>query len=258
MRAIGGDRRQRVPRVGPRQGALQPRAVRDPADRRVVSASASSRPGRTSRSSRISAWRRPRSSACSSPSSSASAWSRRKSSAAASTACCAKPIHRYQLVLGKYAGLVADARRQRRDHGGSRSTPCSRYMAWGVRSDGAARLGRAGARSGAAQSDRPHPSSSCSLVTAIALFFSTFSTPMLSAAFTFGLFVVGHFSADLQNFDQVVDSPAAARLARGLYWVLPNLAPFDVRAQVVHGAAGPGRLRGADAPATRRSTSPCC
>ena len=49
------------------------------------------------------------------------------------------------------------------------------------------------------------------LVTAIALFFSTFSTPMLSAAFTFGLFVVGHFSADLRNFEQVVDSPAAAR-----------------------------------------------
>jgi hypothetical protein len=24
-------------------------------------------------------------------------------------------------------------------------------------------------------------------------------------------------------------------LARGLYWILPNLAPFDVRAQVVHG-----------------------
>ena len=90
------------------------------------------------------------------------------------------------------------------------------------------------------------------IVTAIALFFSTFSTPMLSAAFTFGLFVVGHFSADLRNFEQVVDSPAAATLARGLYWVLPNLAQFDVKAQVVHAQPVPlgymaltGRLRGA-------------
>ena len=33
------------------------------------------------------------------------------------------------------------------------------------------------------------------LVTAIALFFSTFSTPILSAALTFGLYIVGHFSA---------------------------------------------------------------
>ena len=77
------------------------------------------------------------------------------------------------------------------------------------------------------------------LVTAIGLFFSTFSTPILSAALTFGLFVVGHFSADLRNFQDVVDSPAAARLARGLYWVLPNLAQFDIKADVVHGRPVP-------------------
>ena len=77
------------------------------------------------------------------------------------------------------------------------------------------------------------------LVVAIAIFFSTFSTPILSAALTFGLFIVGHFSTDLRNFDQVVDSPAAARLARGLYWVLPNLAQFDVKSQVVHGQPVP-------------------
>jgi hypothetical protein len=73
------------------------------------------------------------------------------------------------------------------------------------------------------------------IVTAIALFFSTFSTPLLSAALTFGFFVAGRFSADLRNFDQAVDSRAAAAMARALYWVLPNLSSFDVRAQVVHG-----------------------
>jgi ABC-type transport system involved in multi-copper enzyme maturation permease subunit len=78
-----------------------------------------------------------------------------------------------------------------------------------------------------------------SLVTAIALFFSTFSTPILSAVFTFGFYVAGHFSADLKNFEQVVDSPAAIYLARGLYYVLPNLASFDVKADVVHGHAVP-------------------
>jgi Cu-processing system permease protein len=77
------------------------------------------------------------------------------------------------------------------------------------------------------------------LITAIALFFSTFSTPILSAAFTFGLFLIGHLSADLRNFDQVVDSPAAVRLARGLYWILPNLAQFDIKSQVVHGETVP-------------------
>src|SRR5438105_806326 len=73
------------------------------------------------------------------------------------------------------------------------------------------------------------------IVTAIALFFSTFSTPLLSAALTFGFFVAGRFSDDLRNFDQAVSSRAAALLARGLYFLLPNLAPFDVSAQVVHG-----------------------
>jgi ABC-type transport system involved in multi-copper enzyme maturation permease subunit len=78
------------------------------------------------------------------------------------------------------------------------------------------------------------------LVTAVALFFSTFSTPILSAALTFGLYVVGHFNADLRNFEQVVQSGTAAWLARGLYHVLPDLSAFDVKTQVVHGLSVPG------------------
>jgi len=73
------------------------------------------------------------------------------------------------------------------------------------------------------------------IVTAIALFFSTFSSPMLSAALTFGLYVVGHFNADLKNFETVIDSKPAVYLARAMYYVLPNLAPLDVKAQIVHG-----------------------
>jgi ABC-type transport system involved in multi-copper enzyme maturation permease subunit len=72
------------------------------------------------------------------------------------------------------------------------------------------------------------------LVTAIALFFSTFSSPFLSATLTLGLWVIGHFGADLRNFETVVESPAAAWLARGLYYVLPNFSAFDVKHQVVH------------------------
>jgi ABC-type transport system involved in multi-copper enzyme maturation permease subunit len=73
------------------------------------------------------------------------------------------------------------------------------------------------------------------IITAIALFFSTFSSPMLSAACTLGLVVVGRFSADLRHINDVVDSPAASVLARTLYWILPNLGAFNVRAEVVHG-----------------------
>lgn len=73
------------------------------------------------------------------------------------------------------------------------------------------------------------------LVTAVALFFSTFSTPLLSAALTFGIYVAGHFNADLKNFDAVVSSRPVAWLARGLYHLLPDLSAFDVKTRVVHG-----------------------
>ena len=73
------------------------------------------------------------------------------------------------------------------------------------------------------------------LLTAIALFFSTFATPIVSAAVTFGLYVVGHFSADLRNFEHVVDSTMGVYAAKAVYCLVPNLAAFDVKAAVVHG-----------------------
>ena len=72
------------------------------------------------------------------------------------------------------------------------------------------------------------------IVTAVALLFSTFSTPMLSAALTLGLYVAGHFNGDLRHFETVVTSRPAIWLARALYFLLPNLAPLDVKAQAVH------------------------
>ena len=73
------------------------------------------------------------------------------------------------------------------------------------------------------------------VVTAVALFFSSYSSPMLSAVFTLGVYVVGQFNADLKNFENIVDSPAAIALARACYYVLPDFARFDVKLAVVHG-----------------------
>jgi Cu-processing system permease protein len=73
------------------------------------------------------------------------------------------------------------------------------------------------------------------LITAVALLFSTFSSPLLSALLTLGLWVAGHFNADLRQFEQVVDQPVVAWIARALYYLLPNLAPFNVKAEVVYG-----------------------
>src|SRR5829696_4923221 len=77
------------------------------------------------------------------------------------------------------------------------------------------------------------------IVVAVALFFSTFSSPILAAALTFGLYVVGHFNADLKNFERVIDSKVVTAVARALYYLLPNLAPLDVKNDVVHAVPVP-------------------
>ena len=148
-------------------------------------------------------------------------------------ALLAKPIQRHQIVIGKYVGLVFTLAVNLTVMAVALYVVLA-FMRW----LGPASMIRA--------LDAPVLDTAMlkavalifvelSMVTAIALFFSTFSTPILSATLTFGLFVAGHFSADLRNFDQIVDSAVVVRLARGLYWVLPNLAPFDIKAQVVHG-----------------------
>ena len=73
------------------------------------------------------------------------------------------------------------------------------------------------------------------VVTAVALFFSTYSSPMLSAVFTLGVYIAGQFNADLKRLDVIVDSPAAAAVAKACYYLLPDFARFDIKLAVVHG-----------------------
>jgi ABC-type transport system involved in multi-copper enzyme maturation permease subunit len=73
------------------------------------------------------------------------------------------------------------------------------------------------------------------LVIAIALFFSTFSTPVFSALFAFCLYVIGHFSSDIRQYGFSSHSLAAKVLAGILYYVLPNFENFAVIASTAHG-----------------------
>jgi ABC-type transport system involved in multi-copper enzyme maturation permease subunit len=149
----------------------------------------------------------------------------------------AKPITRTQLVLGKYCGLTLTLAANMAVMAVALYSVLG-YTAWGA-SPAARAAWDAPALDPALLKAMVLILAELMLVTALALFFSTFSSPMLSAALTFGLYIVGHFSTDLRNFQQVVDSPAAAAFARGLYWVLPNLAQFDVKSDVVHGVHVP-------------------
>jgi ABC-type transport system involved in multi-copper enzyme maturation permease subunit len=66
------------------------------------------------------------------------------------------------------------------------------------------------------------------LVTALALFFSTFSTPVLAVLFTLFLWIIGHFGNDLKNFGEITKSAAAEWLCRVLYYIIPNFSNFQM------------------------------
>ncbi len=145
----------------------------------------------------------------------------------------AKPVERHQIVLGKYIGLVLTLVVNLAVMAAALYLVLA-AMAW-FSGPSVTRGLEAPLLDPAMLKAVALTAVELSIVTAIAIFFSTFSTPLLSAAFTFGLFLAGRFSTDLRDFDRVVNSSSAAALAQALYWVLPNLAPFDVRAAVVHG-----------------------
>lgn len=77
------------------------------------------------------------------------------------------------------------------------------------------------------------------ILTAVALLFSSFSSPALSALFTFFIFIIGHFSADLKTFAATLGSSGARWVFTGLYYLLPNLANFSYITPAAHGQSPP-------------------
>lgn len=73
------------------------------------------------------------------------------------------------------------------------------------------------------------------ILTAAAIFFSTFTTPTLSTIFTLSLFVIGRLSADLTQFAAQFGGPVLRTAARALALLLPNLARLNIGDAVVHG-----------------------
>ena len=75
------------------------------------------------------------------------------------------------------------------------------------------------------------------LITAVAILFSCFSTPILSSVFTLSFFIIGHLSWGLETLIQKT-RPGTARIAlRGLSAILPDLENFNFRTEIVHGLA---------------------
>jgi len=79
------------------------------------------------------------------------------------------------------------------------------------------------------------------IVTALALFFSSFSSPLLSAVFTFSLFVIGTFAEDLRGFAAMTHG-MTRWLATGAAYIAPNFSALNVINRVAHAEAVSGAL----------------
>lgn len=134
-----------------------------------------------------------------------------------------KPIHRYQLILGKFAGLAATL------------FVNSAIMCLGVIA-ALLYLERGFSRTIAA----------CAvaafmiflellIVTSVALVFSSFSSPTLSALLSFLLFVAGNYSEDFLTGAQHSASLATKSILYSLYYLVPNFGNFNFIAKAAHG-----------------------
>jgi ABC-type transport system involved in multi-copper enzyme maturation permease subunit len=141
-----------------------------------------------------------------------------------------KPIQRWQFLFGKYAGTAATMSVQVAVMGG---------VLWGL-------FLSMGEAFGVVMLQALWLIYVEILVVgAIALFFSSFSTPFLSGMLTLGIFIVGRFSETLSSISLKPQSPAddpeaLARLSaliRGVASVLPDLSKFNVTPNVVYGHA---------------------
>jgi ABC-type transport system involved in multi-copper enzyme maturation permease subunit len=80
------------------------------------------------------------------------------------------------------------------------------------------------------------------LLVAVALMFSSFSTPMLAALFSFAVYVIGHFSKDLLVMAALSESAMTRAVLTVLYYLLPNLSNFGFITEASHGRIVPAGM----------------
>jgi ABC-type transport system involved in multi-copper enzyme maturation permease subunit len=122
-----------------------------------------------------------------------------------------KPIHRYQFVVGKFLGMVL--------------TLAVQVAIMGVVLQVVLLLQEA-ALSGALYRMMALIFLEVIVVTAVAVLFSSFSTPFLSGLFTLGVFLIGRSVPDLRRIARKAKNPTLALLLEGVAKVAPNLRLF--------------------------------
>lgn len=132
----------------------------------------------------------------------------------------AKPIARWQFVLGKYLGLLAVIAIN------VVVMSAALFVLMAVFSDAGMNWGLGKAILLIFVE--------LMVVTALAILFSTFSTPTLSAMFTLGVWLIGRFSSDLVIFAEKSANPVLRVVISVVHYALPNLEKFDVKHLAVY------------------------
>jgi len=80
------------------------------------------------------------------------------------------------------------------------------------------------------------------ILTAVAILFSSFSSPALSALLSFFVFIIGHFSASLNDLAKNLGSSFAKFFFGAIHYILPNLSNYVFRTETAHGIAPPASM----------------
>jgi Cu-processing system permease protein len=80
------------------------------------------------------------------------------------------------------------------------------------------------------------------LVVALAMMFSCFTSPLLAILFTGGLYIAGLFVSELRSLQSTQLNSQAQKLFSVLSYLLPNFGNYDVMGAAAHGRPIPGGL----------------
>src|SRR5262245_860705 len=138
-----------------------------------------------------------------------------------------KPVHRHEFIIGKYAGLCLTL------------LVNSTVMVLGTEIALAFVNGKFVALHLTVLAAWYLAYLELALLVAVALMFSSFSTPMLAALFSFAVYVIGHFSKDLLEMAALSNSTLTKFVLTALYYLLPNLSNFGFITEASHGRLVP-------------------
>jgi len=136
----------------------------------------------------------------------------------------AKPVRRWQFLIGKYLGLLITVAVNL-----GLMVGLLVFVVWVYQREFDPGLLLVGAMT----------MLEMALLTAFATLFSVLTKPILGSVLTLAVFVIGHVSEDIWLLTKHLKAAGTRPLIAALYYLLPNLERFNFKTEVVHDLAIP-------------------